>query len=372
MNFSFAEALAALGANTAVDIARDARPSANYLFGTILPERTSYDYHVDAAYMTVRTTMAGLVGMDAPFPPGGQITASTFSERTAKLAISVPLPEFALRQLQQMLKDLQIAGTPTVQTVQGEALNFLNKVIIQAHLDTMEYLRAQALVFGAINWTFNRKTLAVDYGIPAAHMLTDRTIVGNDAYGGTDSAFWADVREARRLLKGSIRAIIAHPDTIDEIVYNPANELRVIASEEGGSVSVHRFVGPNEILSPDARERVRIISYQEEGEIIDPADPSATLNVPFMPRGKVLFLGENRATGYRVGEGSTADPARALALGYTHIGPTVEAGGTPGRWARIYTPELRPWELRGEGVTNGLPVIEAPDKIVVATTELAP
>jgi len=48
-------------------------------------------------------------------------------------------------------------------------------------------------------------------------------------------------------------------------------------------------------------------------------------------------------------------PTSNLRLGYTHIGPTEEADGALGRWARVYTPDDRQWELCGEGVTNGLP-----------------
>lgn len=369
MNFSFAEALQQLGPGAAVTIARDARPAGNYLFATLLPEQTSYDYHVESGQMTVYTTMAGLVATDAPYPPGGHITGSTFSENTAKIAIATTLPEYALRQLQQMVRDLEINRTPTVATVQNEALNFLNKIILQALLDTAEWLRGQALVNGALNWTFNRKTLNVDYGVPAANFLTDRTTANGDAYGAANSAWWADVREARRLLKGGLRAIIAHSDTLDEIQYNPANELRVVGSDDNG-ITVQRYDMNTGMPSSDARETVRLVRYDLEGTVLDPTDPSSVVNVPFMPRGKVLFVGSNQRTGYRVGEGSTPDPTRDIALGYTHIGPTVEGGGTPGRWARLYTPEQRPWELRGEGVENLMPVVEAADKLVVATTEL--
>jgi hypothetical protein len=68
--------------------------------------------------------------------------------------------------------------------------------------------------------------------------------------------------------------------------------------------------------------------------------------------------------------GSTIDPAADMALGYTHIAPTVEGNGLPGRWADLGTPDERPWELRGRGVSNVLPVIENPDKLVVLHTEM--
>src|SRR5574343_582056 len=227
MDLNFATALAALGANAAFRIANAARPSNAYLFATLLPEKPDYDYHVESGFMTVRTTMAGLVGMDSPYPPGGQVEVSAFSERTAKIANQVFLPEYTMRKLQAMLMQLQLSGQPTVSAIQTEALNFLNKVVIQAHMDTAEWLRAQALVTGAIAWTFNGKTLAVDYGIPGANKLTTRT--GEDAYHGNTSKFWTDVREAKRLLKYDVRACLAHPTTIDSILYNDYNKLQVLS-----------------------------------------------------------------------------------------------------------------------------------------------
>jgi hypothetical protein len=98
--------------------------------------------------------------------------------------------------------------------------------------------------------------------------------------------------------------------------------------------------------------------YDGEGDVIDPADPSKVKHLPFMTPGKLLYVGNNRRSGYRVGEGSTPDPIRDQALGYTHLAPTVESGGAPGRWAQLVTPQLQPWELHAMGAENGLPVRE--------------
>jgi hypothetical protein len=371
MDLNFATALAGLGPNAAFRIANAARPATAYLFATLLPEKPDYDYHVESGYMTVRTTMAGLVGMDSPYPPGGQVETSAFSENTAKIANQVMLPEYTMRKLQAMLMQLQLSGQPTVQAIQAEALNFLNKVVVQAHMDTAEWLRAQALTTGAIAWAFNGKTLAVDYGIPVGNKLTVRTKSSNDAYGGSASKFWTDVREAKRLLKYDVRAVIAHPTTIDEILYNDVNKLQVL-SNAGSVITVQRLIvdGSSTRVSTDARDTLTIIPYATEGEVLDTGTPGQTQKIPFMPVGKLLFVANNVRSGYRVGEGSTLDPAADLALGYTHIAPTVEGGGSPGRWADLFTPQDRPWQLVGRGVTNLLPVIEAPDKIVIATTEM--
>jgi len=373
MILNFAAALSELKSGSVFRIANEARPPSDYLFETLLPEEARASYRASAGNMIVRSTMAGLVGMDSPYPPSGMVESSTFDEATAKVANHVPLTEAAIRELQTLLGFLSGQATSaaaSVNRVQEEALNFLDKVIIQAHLDTAEYLRGEALTFGNIDWTFNQKRLQVSYGFPAAHFLTART--GTASYYNTASAFWTDVRTARKLLKQNLSAVIAHTDTINDIVYNDANKARVIGEDGLGGFTLQRYSGTTEQPTGDARDTVRIIGYDREGEILDTVNLGKTILVPFMSRGKVLFVGKNTRSGYRVGEGSTDDPDNALRLGYTHIAPTVEGGGAPGRWAELFTPELAPWSLHGRGVTNLIPVIESNDKVVIGTTDMAP
>jgi hypothetical protein len=365
MNFSFAEALRLLQAMAAFLIANEARPAANYLFATLLPEMLKYDYQAKSGNMTVRAIMAGLVGMDSPYPESGVVEVSTFSESTAKIANSARLSERALRELQDMLMRLQLAGTPTTETIQREALNFLDKVVVQGHLDTMEWLRGQAICTGQIDWTFNGKRLLVDYGVPTANKLTART--GNDGYGGSSSKFWVDVRGLRKALKGNVRGILVHPDLLDVIRYNTANSLVTIA-EGTGSVTFRKINAQGQ-FTQDVADQITLLSYGEEGEVEDPANPGKTIKIPFMVKTRMVGIANNSGTRYVVGAGST--PPVENALGYTHLAPTVEGGGRPGRWAALHTPENEPWALVGRGVTNGLPVIEAPDKIAIAQSEIA-
>lgn len=369
MNFNFSQALAALPSGAAFRVANQARPPANYLFATVLPERPTYDYQAKSGSMTVRTTMAGLAGMDSPYAESGMVEVTTFTEETAKLANRVRMPEQALRQLQNMLMHMMVSQQPTNEVLQREALNFVDKLIVQAHLDSMEWLRGQALASGAISWTFNQKILSVSYGIPDANILDQRT--GNDAYSGSSSYFWADVVSAKKLLKREVRACIAHPDTLDDIVYNSVNAIGQIIDDNGTLTLIRRAGGSttNELLDRNDQYRIAIIPYGLEGEIFDLSNPGQTTTVPFMPRGKLLFIGSDTRPRYIVGEGST--PAVEYGLGYTHLAPTVEGGGTPGRWADIYTPEQQPWSLEGRGVTNGLPVIEEPTRIVITQTAMS-
>jgi len=93
--------------------------------------------------------------------------------------------------------------------------------------------------------------------------------------------------------------------------------------------------------------------------------------MPFIRRNNMFVVGSGVNRGYRVGEGSTPDPRSDLEIGYHHIAPTTEGNGQMGDWGRIFTPEARPWGLRGEGVSNNLPVIEGNERVVVATSDVS-
>lgn len=377
MILNFAEALAQMGEGAAAVIANGVRPPARYLYNTFLPERTIPDYHVEASNMIVRTTMAGLVGMDSPYPPGGTVEVSSFLENSAKIATQNTLTEGALRQLQALLREMQYMGNLSNDFLANEALNFLNKVIIQALMDTDEWLRGQALVNGAINWTFNKKNLSVDYGIPAANKLTTRTDANNDSYSDSASAFWTDVAAAQRLLRYNVRAAIMNSSTFNKIVANSVNSLQ-ISNQSNQSFTVRRYqtISGNTVLDSDTRYQMTFLLYDDEVEVLD-TSPAASLGttqtIKLMPDGKILFVGANTNNdGYRVGQGSTDNPRNELEIGFHALCPTVEGNGASGRWARLYVPQGYPMQLRGEGVENSLPVVTAPHKIVVATTEMLP
>lgn len=376
MDLDFNEALKRIGPDAIVRIARELKPPSRFLFNQFLPEVNQTNYVAESGNMTVRSTMAGLSAMDSPYPPGGRVEASDFQENIAKVANEVTLNERTQRQLQDRLIRLQLlgggAGGGTIEAMVQEVLNFTNKAVLQPHFDTAEWLRSRAIMFGEIDWTFNQKRLLVDYGVPATNFLAEKT--GATGYGAADSSFWSDIRALRRILRYNVRTFVAHPETIDMIVSNPANNL-VITAQEGFNFTIRKVVAGvagGQVESTDARDGMQLLSYQEEGEMVDPSNPEGRpLIVPFMPMGKILALGNNSRSGYRVGEGSTEDPEADRALGYTHIGPTVEGSGATGRWSDVFTPERRKYQLVGQGVTNLLPVIEAPEKIAVATTEMA-
>lgn len=371
MDFSFIPALEKLGNGFAVRLINVARPAANYLFAQFLPERPMTSYEVKDASLTVRSAMAGLVGMDSPNPPTGMIEAASFLERSAKIGNRITLSEEAIRQLQQLMMHLQVSQLPTNERMVEEVLNFTNGVIIQPHLDTAEWLRGQALCAGAIDWTFGPIRLQVDYGIPVGNKLTART--GTAAYSGSATKFWDDTKAQGRLLRGASGIVrLMHPDLVEDVVANAANNVQVV-SEDASQITLRRMISQNGTNTPssDARDGVTILKYGLEAEVIDPTDPSKTKAIPFMAKTAYVAIGTQVNTGYVVGAGSRQPTP--FELGYTHLAPTVEGSGAPGRWARVRVPEDRPYQLEGEGVANLLPVINANSakRIVIAKSDLS-
>jgi hypothetical protein len=377
INAIIGEALKRIKPDTTFRLANEARPNADYLFNRYLPERMDVSYDVSSASMKIRSTMAGLVAMDSPYPKGGAIEMSDFHERIAKFAIEMNFTEASQRKLQEIAMQILGRGGNPISTIIQNLLNFTDKLLVQPQLDSAEYLRGRALQNGAISWTFGDLKLEVDYGIPAAGFLTSRT--GNDAYIGSASKFWTDVRAIKQYLKYDVEAILVHPDTMDAVISNSVNNIEVTAQTDN-SMSLSRIVlGANggEKLSKDARDSVTLIAYGKEAEVLDTANPGSTVNVKFIDPGKMVGIGRNNGAkafilqnGVDEG-GGPPDPNLANALGYTHVGPTVEGDGRPGRWARIFRPEGRPWGIVGQSVSNQLPVIEAPEKICIATTTIS-
>lgn len=371
MNFSFVPALDSLGSDAGFRIANEARPSSKYLLNSVLPERNREDYDVERGKMIVRSTMAGLVAMDSPYPMGGYVEIDTQSHKTAKVGISVPFSENTTRTLQRQMQRLGLAGGNSTESLVQEVLNFYNLVILQSHFDMAEWMRGQALMTGALSITQNGKAISVDYGVPSANKFDTRTTSGGTAYGASSSKFWDDWRSAKRILRGGVSLVLMTSATRDEIVYNAANAARVISQSNGVTV-LQRMVTESGVYRPseDARDTITIVTYDAEAHVANPAT-NGYQTVQFIKDGYVIFVGKNQIKGYEVGQGSQPDPDNDLALGYTHIAPTVEGGGQPGRWGRIYVPEKEPWKLIGEAAANLLPVIEAPDKLVIAHTEMS-
>lgn len=375
MEFDLRQAIESLDPEQVFNIANQARPAGDYLFNSILPNQNRETYDVEGGSMTIRTTMAGMSGMDSRYTEGGAAESNEFAGKTGKLTIHGKISEKMLRELQQKLLRLLARRLNNTALVQQTGLNFVNKIIVQALLDREEWLKGQALFTGKLNWTFNGKTLKADYGIPAANFLPART--GNDRYGGTTSKFWDDLWLAQEILQWKVEARILHPTLLREIMANPeVNQLEFVSQNLAtGQFSFKRRIadgtGGSTRISTDPRDTVVLTAYNKEAEIWDLVSPGKTKKVPFCPVGGMLTIGSSISDSvFRIGVGSTDDYETPVQIGYGHVAPTTEGSGNPGRWTRLRVHPDRPWGMEADGVENFLPVIEAPDRLVVSTSQV--
>lgn len=343
-------------------------PDGEMLWATLLPEQNREDYRVDDSEMAVYSTMAGMTGRDSPYAPGGVMVASDFKEDIVKWSIEAALGENQLIKLQELAQKVE-RGASSPEAMVENLLNFSDKVIAQSLRDGMEYARGRAIQYGELDWTFNGKRLQVDYNYPAANQLSRIGDTGND-WGGPNSTFWEDIEEARRLLDRQVRVIIMTTTTLNRIVAQDANKIQLTElgrSRYTASYSLRRVAqtGYSNAIPEDYRSQVEIVTYDRNFTLFDPASGDAMKHVPAMDDDQVVFLGQ--PTGIRFEVGSTELPEHAY--GYTHIGPSIEGGGTSGRWMRLFTPQHQPWKLVGQGVQNALPVIREPRRIVTFTLQ---
>lgn len=358
----------------AFKIARASVIPNDYVLNTILPQEERSDYHVDGGTMTITPTMLGLVPMDSPYPPMGAISTTSFFENSAKIGGEMFFPEKMLRDLQAWEKQNAMIGLndgASLSSISDSAnaarmervIGFAN-MIVKAHWDTYEWLRGESLSTGAIDWTYNKIPLKVNYNVPAANKPAQRT--GNDAYNGSTSKFWTDIRFVHTKLNNP--RFIMNENTWLAIISQTANNIRVVVNE-GSNREIVRFVGTTETNSTDVRDRVRFTIYNKSGTIID-AKTGALTAKRFIPDGIIICVGETTFAGYELTQGSVADPDNTLRLGYTHLAPTVEGGGRSGIWSRVYTPENKPMQLMAETAANILPVILNPNKLVILNSTI--
>lgn len=348
-----------------------ARTPDSYFLTTILPERDVASYIAKGGSIRVRATMAGVVGLDSVDPEGGAMSLTTFMENIAKIAISSRLTEQAIIELQALAAAAVIAGGNTRDIAVNAILNFVAKMLLQPHYDRREWLRAEALFTGGIDWQFNGADVQVTYGIPSANIFTTRT--GNDAYDGSASKFWTDWKAARLILGDSFRGAMVTRQTADSIIENSVNKITVLADADR-TITLVKYVGDESGLrppSPDQRERATLVVYDKEGEIWDLDNPGQTKKVRLIPNGVLGFFGsDDRSSDFIVGEGATTNPENDRALGYSHIGPTVENNGRTGIWTDVEIPRDMPQHVFGRARGRFLPVIENPNKIVLASTTI--
>ncbi len=378
---TFATIIGSLNQARIVELANQPVDRGEYLLESVLPEERVADFTARTGSFKVIPVMAGLVGMDSPYTPGGYFEATSFTQGTIKSALRIELPEAFQREVMQMAQQIQLGNVAgnLRDYLLDRFLNWLEVGGEQGLLDRREYTRGLALSTGQIQTTEgdgeNKKTIAIDFELPASNRPAKFTAA--NGFGGTTSQFKSVVRTARRALRGGLRAIVMSDDTLNMILDNPA----------------HGFVVTAESLSPQGNIRtvqVQTAVYQG-GQTITPAidrDVNATLTLigysrtvnlrttagtlietQAFPDGVVSFIGNNSRLSRQTVQGGVVQ--RINALGYTHIAPTVEGGLVPGVYLNAYVDPNRPWEIRAHGAQNFLPILEEPKALYIAQTDMA-
>lgn len=383
--------------NFALRMARAMVTPSDYLFNSILPDVNMPTYDIKGGNMTITPTMLQSIPMDTPPPPMGAISSSTFFENTTKVGGSLFFTEkqqrdlldweMSLRQTGAVqgfdpVGDLTLdpaTGMGNPNTINGRRINAvlgLNLMMEKAHWDTREYLKGKALSYGQIagnDFAFASIPLDVSYDIPTANVFTTRT--GNDGYGGSSSKFWTDIRALYRILKYGTVKIYMNSNTYFAIIDQSFNNIRVVDETVFNKYHVERRlekVDQTKVTQNiDKRDKATVNVYDRSGAVLKTTNNVHELQyIPFLDDGRIFVTGELMYEGFTLVQGPVLDPDLDLSFGYNHIAPTVEGRGVPGIWSRIFTPEQKPYQVLAETVSNFLPAILNPKKLVLLSTEL--
>ena len=346
------------------DLANQPVPESEYALASILPEERRMSYEAKAGSLKVITTPAGETGMDSPYVPVGMIEINAFSKPIAKWTATNLMTEEQQRELQQMVINIRagIISGNGLDYIRNFVVNWLRKVIAQAFSDRFELMRGETLTTGKLVLRGG----TIDYQVPSANVFAKR--VGEQAYGGTASMLWRDMRAADNIL-GSTRTRIMSMNTLNYLLDSTSNPLAVTSEtvSSGGNikiVSVRRLIGSQQTLSQDARDSFTLVGYRRQ-VAIKVGKSYAYQQV--LPDGKIAVIGANDVTLDMTDGTIVTRPG----LGRLHVGPTVEGGGRPGLWLNSYTPQGRPMHAIAEGAANALTILDAPERLVILDTELS-
>lgn len=380
MNESFYSISAALSQARLTELANQPVDTGELLLASFLPEERVADFTARTGGFKVIPVMAGLVGMDSPYTPGGTFEATVFSEGTIKSALRTEMPEAFIREVMQMAQQIQLRN------VDGDLraylidqfLNWTDVIGNQGLSDRREYTRGLALSTGMIQTTEgdgkNKKTIAIDFGVPAENKPAKFT--GANGFGGTTSQFKGAIRSARRRLKGGIRAVVMSDDTLQMILDNPAHGFVVTAenvSPQGNirtvQVQTALYQGGQTVapaIDRDVNATYTLIGYSRTVNLRTTA--GTLVETQAFPDGVVSVIGNNTRVARATTQGGVVQ--RINALGHTHIGPTVEGGLAPGMFLNAFVDPKTPWQVDLQAAQNFLPLIETPSQLYLIQTDV--
>lgn len=352
---TFQQILQELSRADYVRMANDPINEAEFILASILPEERRASYEAKRGSMRIIPTMAGETGNDSPYVPTGDLELDAWSQGLAKFTATGTISENQQIEFQQMRDQLRLLGNLDGANTYTRTffLSWLETWIREAFRQQNEYLRGQALSSGQLVLRGG----TVDLGVPAENKATY-----------TADQLWQAIRWGDRKVK-AVRARVTDWDTLDALVDDPANKVSITAetvSAQGNVkiVALRRLVNNDANFSTDQRDATQIVAYKGEGRIKLPTGELVT--VPYWPTGTLSFIGNNQRQ--QVAEDGVTSTREAL--GYTHVGPTVEGDGRPGVWMNGRVPDGRPYHVITEGAERVMTVLDEPKKLGIATITL--
>lgn len=390
MEYSFLEIIAMMNQNLrpgetfAWRMAQNANPPSELLFNQMMPRENKNSWNVNGGTMTMTPTILGDVAMDAYPAPMGNLEATIFSENVSKFGGQMFFNEQQQREFIQAEQDIRLnasyagrdaagnmesqirmlaeTGRADNSTINGARINRILGIvntIFASHYQTSEWLAGEALTEGKIVYTFNGLSQSINYNIPSTNFFE---YSGNDRFDQSASKWWTFVRAVNRILDSP--QFYMNSNSYYDIVENDVNKIQEIAID-GTVRRMTKYRDDAITQKRDANESLSVNIYDKAGSVMD-VNTKTLKSLPFLKDKRVVVVGELNQSEIQLDLGGVTDPDNNLRIGYTHVGPSVEAGGRPGIYANIFSKPEMPMQLHVLTYVNMLPVILNPKKVIIA------
>lgn len=300
-----------------------------YLLRNLMPQETEFD--INFAYNVINgeyAKAASITGWNASAPLRDKRALSQAYGEVAKIQHSSRLDE----------KELLSFNRPRSEQEKAQVVEYVYNTTDDLNTgvdDTEEYLRAQAIYNGRLQHDDeeNDVHIDVDFGIPEENKLSAAT-----DWSESDSTPLTDIQEAVKQFKRKNqrrKPVVMHMTTATEadLLQNEQIRVQVYGNENG-----QRLLTKNDLAN--VFNALGLPPYQINDDVIVMDDGEQQL----LEDGKVVFIGSD--------------------IGATKIGPTVENGYSPGKYALPMIENNPPSQTMIVGEA-AFPALRKPNAIVI-------
>lgn len=305
--------------------------SREYLLASFLPNKNVYD--LKFAYNVINkeyTRTASITGFNADAPLRDKDGLAKHFGEVAKVQHGFKLDEEELLRFNQPRNDGE--KQQAVDYVYDQTDN-----LVEGVRDIEEWMRAQAIYKGVLNYSENGVVINVDFGIPAENKLTT-TVAWSDPASTPLEDLQRAVAQFKKQNKRKAPKVIHMTEATEaHLLKNEQIKLQVF-----GATNVNRLMTKADLAN--AFSAMSLPPYQIQSDQIDNGNGPEDL----LPEGRVVLLGEN--------------------LGNTYFGPTVEKNYQPGMYVLPIVEKKPPRQEVYVGETV-FPALSRPKAIVFLDVE---